>query len=74
VNFLGNNSEIFNETKTVMLCVKPNDMTNLLNEVSNKIDNSHLILSIAAGIKIKQIENVISKLRFLHFLDFKLFI
>jgi pyrroline-5-carboxylate reductase len=42
-----------------MLCVKPNDMTNLLKEVSNKIDNSHLILSIAAGIKLQQIENVI---------------
>jgi pyrroline-5-carboxylate reductase len=58
VNFLENNNEIFNETKTVMLCVKPNDMTNLLKEVSNKINSSHLILSIAAGIKLQQIENV----------------
>ena len=41
-----------------MLCVKPKDITGVLQECSNKINKNHLILSIAAGIPIKQIENV----------------
>ncbi len=56
-----------------MLCVKPNDMTSLLKEVSNNINNSHLILSIAAGIKLNQIEAVIIIFEFFKiFLEFLL--
>ena len=45
-----------------MLCVKPKDITGVLHECSNKINKNHLILSIAAGIPIKKIENVSFKI------------
>lgn len=41
-----------------MICVKPSDFFNLLGEISGKIESKHLVLSIAAAIKLGQIENV----------------
>lgn len=41
-----------------MICVKPSDFFNLLGEISGKIERKHLVLSIAAAIKLGQIENV----------------
>jgi len=46
-----------------MLCVKPKDVVKLLKETSNEFHNNHLILSIAAGIQLSQLQKVI----YLHF-------
>jgi pyrroline-5-carboxylate reductase len=42
-----------------MLCVKPKDIVKLLKETSNEFRNNHLILSIAAGIQLSQLQKVI---------------
>ena len=41
-----------------MVCVKPKDITKVLKEVSPRVNKNHLVLSIAAGIQIRQIEKV----------------
>ena len=41
-----------------MICLKPKDVLQVLNRVSKRVDKSHLMLSLAAGIQIKQIEQV----------------
>lgn len=52
------NSEVFSNSDTVMLCVKPKDIPNLLNEVSPNVNRNHLLVSLAAGVQIKNIEKV----------------
>jgi pyrroline-5-carboxylate reductase len=42
-----------------MLCVKPQDMKKVLKKYSQDISSDHLILSIAAGIQLAQIEKVV---------------
>lgn len=53
------NSDIFQNANTVILCVKPKDVLGLLNEVSSSVKKNHLLVSLAAGIQIKNIEQVI---------------
>jgi pyrroline-5-carboxylate reductase len=42
-----------------MLCVKPQDMKNLLELNVKYINSNHLIVSIAAGIRLEKIEKAI---------------
>ena len=53
-----NNKEVLDETNTVMLCVKPKDIVKLLKETSDHFHKNHLIISIAAGIQLNQIQKV----------------
>ncbi len=57
-----NNKEVVRNSGIVFICVKPHDMDNVLNEIKNTVTNQ-LIVSIAAGTKIKDIENVLKKKR-----------
>lgn len=58
INFEDNSSELLKKVDNVLICVKPSDFFNLLTEISSKIEKKHLILSIAAAIKLGQIEEV----------------
>lgn len=53
-----NNLEILKNARTILLCVKPKDIPGLLNQVSSCVHKDHLIVSLAAGIQIKNIEKV----------------
>ncbi len=58
INFLESTEDMFNTTNVVILCVKPQDLKNTLKANKEFITPNHLLISIAAGIKIEQIENV----------------
>jgi pyrroline-5-carboxylate reductase len=68
INFAADNSDLIKKTNTVMFCVKPIDMIDMVKEVSPHVTDKHLILSIAAGIKLRKIEQV----HFFFSLHFKL--
>jgi len=59
INILDSNSEMFTKSDTIMMCVKPKDITTVLTDCAGHIDSKHLILSIAAGVKLKQIEGIL---------------
>lgn len=58
INYIESNLEILKYAKTILLCVKPKDIPGLLNQVSSCVSKEHLIISLAAGIQIKNIEKV----------------
>ncbi|MEK6947379.1 MAG: pyrroline-5-carboxylate reductase [Nanoarchaeota archaeon] len=57
-----NNKEAVKNADIVFLCVKPQNIDEVLNEIKEEIKNQ-LIVSIAAGIKIKRIESILKKSR-----------
>ena len=48
----GDNAELVNECQTIVLAVKPQQMGDVLAPLSGSIDPSHLVISIAAGIRL----------------------
>ena len=57
-----NNKEAVRNSDIVLICVKPQVINEVLNETKSEIKNQ-LIVSIAAGIKIKNIEKILGKKR-----------
>lgn len=57
-----NPEDLINKTDVVILAVKPQDFDAILNEIKDTIDDK-LIISIAAGIATKDIENSLGKVR-----------
>src|SRR3989338_6479280 len=49
----GNNKGLVRKAETILLCVKPSDMRNLLEEIRNEIKKHHLIITVAAGLDTK---------------------
>ena len=56
------NKEAIRNSDIVFICVKPQDIDVVLNEIKNVV-KTQLIVSIAAGIKIKQIESILRNKR-----------
>jgi len=56
----GNNKDLVKKSQIVFLCVKPKDIKDILEEIKDLIKNK-IIVSIAAGVKIKSIENIVGK-------------
>ena len=54
------NNEVAKNSEIIFLCAKPNDIDGILQEIKSNIKNQ-IIVSIAAGIKIRFIENIIGK-------------
>lgn len=52
------NKEVVKKSNVIILAVKPQNMAEVLNEVKGIVTEKHLIISIAAGIKIKTIQDV----------------
>lgn len=55
-----NNNEVAKNSEIIFLCVKPYDIKEILEEIKSNVKNQ-IVVSIAAGIKIKFIENIIGK-------------
>jgi len=51
------NSLVANEAKVLMVCVKPQQMAEVLTSLRPSVTQNHLVISIAAGVKIRVIEN-----------------
>jgi len=61
VKCLPSNKEVFREALTVVLAVKPQNMREVLEEARGEIKDDHLIISIAAGIPLKMIREILEK-------------
>ena len=59
VNTLADNIGVVAQSDVVVLAVKPQNMPELLNEIRAGVQSQHLLLSIAAGITIKQITDAV---------------
>jgi len=55
------NRQVVKEAGVIMLCVKPQNMKDVLEEIRDDIGLSHLVISIAAGISIKTILGTMEK-------------
>ena len=55
-NTMHSNEELVNTSDVIMLAVKPSIVPIVLKEVKHLIDPSKLVVSIAAGIKVKDME------------------
>lgn len=58
INFVSSIEKLLKETNTLMICVKPQDMRKALTKNAGSIGDNHLVLSIAAGTEIGQIEGL----------------
>ena len=55
------NKELINNSDMVILAVKPNIVPYVLEETKNLFDDSKTMVSIAAGIKLSQLQNKLQK-------------
>jgi len=60
IEAVSDNKEVASRAKIIFLSVKPQDMQHLLNEISSDVDESKLVVSIAAGVPIKKISSKLS--------------
>ncbi len=57
----GSNREVVRESPVVVLSVKPQNMQEVLEEISPDVRNDHLLISIAAGIPLRVIRNILGR-------------
>lgn len=57
----GSNVDLVRESATVLLCVKPQNMKEVLEEVKGEIRDDHFVISIAAGIPLQLIHSVLGR-------------
>lgn len=57
-NFVENEAEVFENSKIVLTCVKPDQISNVLLKTKPKVQKDCLVISIAAGISIEFIEKL----------------
>jgi pyrroline-5-carboxylate reductase len=58
-------AEIARECRVIILAVKPQIMAGVLNELGPALDESHLVISIAAGISLSMLESCSPKAKFI---------
>ncbi|MBW1798712.1 MAG: pyrroline-5-carboxylate reductase [Deltaproteobacteria bacterium] len=61
VKSYSSNSDLVRQCSTVVLSVKPQNMKDVLEEVKDGIRDDHLIISIAAGIPLRMIHDVLKR-------------
>jgi pyrroline-5-carboxylate reductase len=61
VKSYGSNRDLVRQCSTIVLSVKPQNMKEVLDEVKDGIRDDHLIISIAAGIPLKMIHDIIKR-------------
>lgn len=58
IQFADSVPALLKETNTIMLCVKPQDLKKVLAKNANDFNSNHLVLSIAAGTQLVEIEKL----------------
>jgi pyrroline-5-carboxylate reductase len=61
VKSYGSNRDLVHQCSTVVLSIKPRNMKDVLKEVKDGIRDDHLIISIAAGIPLKMIHDILKR-------------
>jgi pyrroline-5-carboxylate reductase len=55
------NQQLASECRIIMLCIKPQSMKEVLNEIKGYVRHGTLVITIAAGISINYIENILGE-------------
>lgn len=61
VSVAKDNREAVGEAQTIILAVKPQNIAEVLGEVADRLNEDKLVISIAAGVPTKKIENLIGR-------------
>lgn len=61
VAYVDTNSEVVKKSQYIILAVKPNVYDEVLKEIKDSIDYSKIIISIAPGMKIEELKNMVGK-------------
>jgi pyrroline-5-carboxylate reductase len=61
VNFTQSNSELVKSSNIIILAVKPQVMNAVLEEIKNDVTKDHIVISIAAGIKIETLQSFLGE-------------
>lgn len=61
IRMVHNNREIAAEADIILLAIKPFVVKDVLTEIEDRIDDSKLIITIAAGISTKRVEEILEK-------------
>lgn len=61
VNISANNKSLVDNSDIIILAVKPNIYDTVLREIKDLIDNNKIIITIAPGISIEHVRNIVSK-------------
>ena len=59
VGTLEDNGQLADEVEVIVLCVKPQVMNQVLESMAGRVGSEHLVVSIAAGIKVDRITSVL---------------
>jgi pyrroline-5-carboxylate reductase len=59
VTAIENNAELAKKVETIVLSIKPQNMTDALDSIKDTVDDVELVISIAAGIKVEKIAAVL---------------
>ena len=61
IKAINSNKELVNSTKYIVLAIKPQDYFLVLKDIKDVISNEHILISIAPGISIANIKNIIGE-------------
>lgn len=61
VNYVKDNSTLVENCKYIILAVKPQSYPSVLKEIKNKINQNHVVISIAPGISIDSLKDALGK-------------
>jgi len=61
INIVDNNPELVKKSDVIVICTKPNTINAILKEIKDFLTDKKTVISIAAGVETKQIEDIIGK-------------
>jgi pyrroline-5-carboxylate reductase len=61
INVTTNNKDVVKKADIIFLAVKPQDIRSVLQEIRKEVTKKHLIVSIAAGIKLKFLQSILKR-------------
>ncbi len=62
INVTTDNNQVVNSSKIILFAVKPFVIRDIMNDIKTSITKEHIVLSIAAGISINTIEEILGKI------------
>ena len=63
INVITNNKALADDSDIIFIATKPNYVSDVLEEIKSELTSEKLIVSIAAGVSTKKIENIIGNIR-----------
>ena len=60
LNASSDNFDVLKFSELVFLCVKPDKILSVLKEISSDVSEKHILVSVAAGITLKQLNSIVS--------------